>query len=464
MGTTGAGPVPRLLVSHALAAVGMSLPWPLFLVLVWDRAGNGPHGDLLIGLTGAARMLPYVALSWAAGVLADRFRRDRLVRATLLARLVLLAVGAVALAQDRLLMAVVATALAVACGTPAYPALAAALPGVAGDERRRATGLLVTIEVASFVVGPALGGLLLAGAARVWVPALAVLATALALVPMTGVRLPAPTPAPGPGPVTRPRERPASRSPLAALTAAPAAVRAVAVAGLINAVGAAVALALLPVAEEVWSGGGAGYGLAAAMFGFGALAAPALWWLGGSAGGRARLGLGLLGVSLLGVPLAPGVAWAVLPLVVAGAATVHVEGAVTETIQDAVPDGQRASVLGLTDSVMVGAALLASLLAPWLSSALGARELLALLAGLCVVAVLLPARGATPAPVAVLELLEVMDRAVPMPAYVPGIPAQRQPPAERPARLSGPGPGAPEPAPDGPRRPVRSWCAAAPPG
>ena len=34
-----AGP-PRLLASHALAAVGMSLPWPLLLVLVWARTGR----------------------------------------------------------------------------------------------------------------------------------------------------------------------------------------------------------------------------------------------------------------------------------------------------------------------------------------------------------------------------------------------------------------------------------------
>src|ERR1700710_1140145 len=125
-------PVLRLLASHALAAVAMSLPWPLLLVLVWDRVGQSPHGDLLLGLTGAARMLPYVALSWATGTLADRFRRDRLLRVTLVARGLLLGLVALALWQDQLVVAVVAATLAVACGTPAYPALAAAMPGVAG--------------------------------------------------------------------------------------------------------------------------------------------------------------------------------------------------------------------------------------------------------------------------------------------------------------------------------------------
>ena len=78
-------------MSHGLAALAMSLPWPLLLVLVDDRTGTTSAAALLLGLTGAARMLPYVALSWATGTLADRFRRDRLVRATLVARAALLA-------------------------------------------------------------------------------------------------------------------------------------------------------------------------------------------------------------------------------------------------------------------------------------------------------------------------------------------------------------------------------------
>ena len=71
------------IASHAVAAVGMSLPWPLLVLLVWERAGDG----WVLGVAGAARMLPYVALSWAAGRLADRYARDRIVRLTLLARL-----------------------------------------------------------------------------------------------------------------------------------------------------------------------------------------------------------------------------------------------------------------------------------------------------------------------------------------------------------------------------------------
>ena len=160
------GPTRGTIASHAVAAVGMSLPWPLLVLLVWERAGDG----WVLGLAGAARMLPYVALSWAAGRLADRFARDRIVRLTLAARLVLLVGVAAALTIGQTWLALVAATLAIAAATPAYPALAAAMPGLAGRHSERATGLLVTCEVASFVVGPALGGLLLAPATRPLVP------------------------------------------------------------------------------------------------------------------------------------------------------------------------------------------------------------------------------------------------------------------------------------------------------
>jgi MFS family permease len=392
--------VRRLLGCHALASVGMSLPWPLLLVLVWTTTGEDPHGDLLLGLTAAARMLPYVALSWATGPLADRFRRDRLLRVTLAARAVLLVAVAVAVGQGWLLAAVLAATAAVAAGTPAYPALTAAMPTAAGPAGRRATNLLVTVEVGSFVVGPALGGLLLVGPPRWVLPWVGVLLTALAGALVVGVALPRPARhgvraagADGPAPA-------AGR--LAALRASPAATRAVGVVALLNGVVAVLVVALLPVAGRLWHGGGSGYGPATGLLGLGALGAPLLWRLGSTASGRARWGLLLMAGALSALPLTRSVGAAALPLLVAGAACVHVEGAATEAIQAGVPDRVRAGVLGLTDSVMVGAGLLGSLVAPWLCSVLGPIEVLLALAGasLATVAVLgvRPTRATVAAP------------------------------------------------------------------
>ena len=58
----------RLVISHAMAATAMSMPWPALLAAVWSST----HSDLLLGVTGALRMLPYVALSAFSGMLADR--------------------------------------------------------------------------------------------------------------------------------------------------------------------------------------------------------------------------------------------------------------------------------------------------------------------------------------------------------------------------------------------------------
>ena len=56
--------------------------------------------------------------------------------------------------------------------------------------------------------------------------------------------------------------------------------------------------------------------------------------------------------------------WALLPLALAGAAAVSVEAAATSVLQEAIDDDVRATVLGLNDSIIIGAALVGSLLAP----------------------------------------------------------------------------------------------------
>ena len=379
-------PVQRVLVSHGLAALAMSLGWPLLLVLVADRTGSTSTGDLFLGLTGAARMLPYVALSWATGSLADRFRRDRLVRTTLVARAVLLAATAFAVSQGWLLAAVLTATGAVAAGTPAYPALAAAMPGLAGAARRRATDTLVTIEVASFVVGPAIGGLLLAPASRPYLFVTAVVLTLVALVLLRGVVLPVPSASSRPSTI---------RCVLRTACRGPGVRRAIGTVALLNGVLAAVGLTLLPLATA--GGGATGFGLATGVLGFGALAAPLLWWCGRTSLGRARAGLLLLTGALALVPASPHLLVVLPALALVGAAAVHVEGAVTETIQDGVPDAQRAGTLGFTDSAMVGAALVGSLLAPFLVTAVGARPLLLLLAACCAAALAgRPARREVP--------------------------------------------------------------------
>ena len=102
--------VRRLLAAYACSSLATGLPWPLLLVLVWDRYGDGPHGALAVGLAGAARMAPYVLVSWAVGSLGDHVSRDRLVRATLALRLAFLVATAIAVAGGHTGLAVLAAA------------------------------------------------------------------------------------------------------------------------------------------------------------------------------------------------------------------------------------------------------------------------------------------------------------------------------------------------------------------
>jgi MFS family permease len=356
----------RVIASHALAALAVALPWPLLLVLVDDRS-NDP---LLLGLVGAARMLPYVAFSWATARLADAMRRDLIVRVSLVLRAVLLSAAAVAVAVDHVWVAVAACTLAVAVGTPAYPAQVAAMPGIAGTQRLRATDLLVTIEVAAFVVGAAVGGLLLHPATRGLLPWVPGAMTLLALAMIVRVSMPAPARAADGAPRT---------SPYAALRAAPAARRAIAVMAAINLVVSLVAVALLPLALDTWSSDAAGYGLATGVLGFAAFGAPVLRRLGRSAEHSITWGLVLLAIGLVLVVPVPSLGWALAPLALAGAAAVSVEAGATAVLQEHVCDEVRATVLGINDTVIIAAALVGSLVAPLAVDAAGGALLLGFL-------------------------------------------------------------------------------------
>jgi MFS family permease len=365
------GQTRRVLGSHALASLAISLPWPLLVVLVWRHT----HQELLVGATAAARMAPYVVMSWWIARVADRVRRDRLVRVTLGARCLLLLGVAAALAGDRLALAVILSTLAVAVATPAYPALAAGMPSLATSSSARATELLVTVEVASFVVGPALGGVLLARPGLI--PPAAVVLSLGGWALYAGIRQPRPeraaTRAHGP----RPFDSPQPRGLLAAFAALTG----------VNAAVAAAGVTLLPLAEQQWEGSpvqqATAYGIATGALGFGALAAPLLGGAASAPGSRMRSGLLLVGAALAVAALAPSVGLAVLPLALAGAAAVRVEAAATRMLQERVRDDHRAGMLGVADSAMVTAALVGALAAPLLAAWWGPRVVLVLTAFAC---------------------------------------------------------------------------------
>jgi MFS family permease len=341
----------RAIGGHAAGALALSVPWPLLLVEVARHS----HDPLLLGLAASARMVPFIVCSWAAGRAADRMRRDLLIRLTLVARGVLLLLAALSLVSGHVWAAVVAAGLAVAVATPAYPALVAAMPGLAVRETRRATDLLVTIEVGAFVVGAAVGGVLLHPATRMLIPWLPVVLVALAAALLFPVRIPRPPVPEGEG---------ARISARTALAGAPAARRAIGAMAVVNLAVSLVALALVPLALGRWESDETGYGVATGALGLSSLAAPLLSRCCRTPGRGSVGGLVLLGVGLLLVVPAPSVAWSLAPLALVGAASVAVEASATGVLQDELPDSVRATVLGINDTVIISAALAGSLLAP----------------------------------------------------------------------------------------------------
>lgn len=205
-------------------------------------------------------------LSTAAGILADRVVRTTVLRWSAATRTLLLAGALAALLADQLVAAVVVAALAVAVSTPAYPASAAALPGLAGARTGRLTDLLVTVEVSAFVVGPAVGGVLLGlGLGDAALPAAAVLSVG-SWVLLRGLRC---------APVQRAPTEPAGGR-LAVVLSTPGVSAAIGVVTLHNFVESAARVGLLSLSHEYWSAGDQGFGIGTAALGFGSLAAPLL--------------------------------------------------------------------------------------------------------------------------------------------------------------------------------------------
>ncbi len=357
----------RLLLSHALASTAMSVPWPWLLVLVWEDT----HDPALLGMAAAARLAPYVACSWWVSTIGDRLGRDLVVRVTIAGRLVLLTLVAVALAMDQPVAGVALATAAIAVATPSYPALAASVPAAAGTDADRVTKLLVTIEVAGFMVGPAVGGLLLAAPSVIMPVTLG--ATAAAYVLMRGVRLAA---------ATRSGDRAVST--WAVVRGSAAIRRALTFMALLNLLDVTVGLTLLLQAQGSWVGRLAedtAYGLASGALGFGALAAPALVRCGADTVGRARIGILVMGAGVLATAGSPSVLWALLPLGIAGAASVHAESAAAGIIQAEAPDEVRAAMFGVADACMVGAAMVGALLGPAVAAAFTPQLLLLALVG-----------------------------------------------------------------------------------
>jgi MFS family permease len=150
----------RLLAGEFVSGIGDWLYLVAVLVVVYADSGS----PVLLGIVGAARILPYVLLSVPAGIVADRFDRRMVLLVTDVARgILMLALVAAVLAGAPTLVIVALSILAACFSTFFGPAIAALLPMLV-DERDLgpANSAWASLDSLAFIIGPALAGVILA--------------------------------------------------------------------------------------------------------------------------------------------------------------------------------------------------------------------------------------------------------------------------------------------------------------
>ncbi len=433
-------PLVRLLAGEFVSSIGDWLYLVALLVLVYAASGN----PVLLGIVGAARVLPYVALSVPAGVVADRFDRRRVLLITDLARGLLMLGMAWLVASRGPLWAIVAMAVAATCFSTFFgPTLGAYLPSLVRDERELgpANSAWSTLDNLAFVIGPAIAGLLISASGLTL--AFMLNAASFGVVAAVLWRLPAETGRGGHGRV--PGSAPAAALPTASGEAVPPVVAPVprlvgpSIRPLVRPlVGLALAdvtsgfvfggLGVLTVilAVDRLGAGDAGTGALNAAVGVGGL----LGALGSAAfvvrsGLRVPLILGALGmaagVALLGVAATIGPAMAAMAIAAAGSLLTEVVS--TTIFQRIVPDGIRGRALGAIATVSTLAYAAGSLSLPILAGVVGVERTLVGSALVVVVGVGLAAvvvgSGADRAPAP--EVVAAADRAASLPLFA-GVP------------------------------------------
>ncbi len=154
-------PLTRLLGGEFVSAIGDWLYIVALLVVIYRESGD----PLVLGLFGAARVVPYIVLSIPAGIAADRFDRRLILLVTDLARgAAMLAMAWVVATGGPVWVLVVLSIVASSFSTFFYPAIGAYVPNLTEDERQLgpANSAWASLDNLGFVIGPVLGGLLVA--------------------------------------------------------------------------------------------------------------------------------------------------------------------------------------------------------------------------------------------------------------------------------------------------------------
>jgi len=336
----------RLMAGEFISGIGDWLYLVAILVVVYAESQSA----VLLGIVGAARILPYVLLSVPAGIVVDRYDRRMVLLVTDVARGLLMLVLAGLVLVDASVLAIVAISILAACFSTFFgPAISALLPAIV-DERDLgpANSAWATLDNLAFIIGPALAGVLIAVGGL----ALAFLLNALsfAVVAVVLWRLPAAVaepapPAAGDAPADVAEPAPsASWRDLAGPLAGPFVLDSVT-----SFVGGGIGVLTVVIAIDVLGAGEAGTGALTAATGVGGVVAG----IGAGALLARQLRVPLIvggavaAVGLVWLALAGSLLIAMLAIAVAVAGALLLDVVNTTLIQRIVPDELRGRAMGV---------------------------------------------------------------------------------------------------------------------
>src|SRR5580704_12858924 len=349
----------RLLIAALL--VDQIGNWSCFVVIsvyVFDRT----HSTQWLAILGICRWGPGLLLASYGGVLADRYQRVTVLIASALANAVIMTSMAVVIGFGASIGPVLAlTALSSVATIPYRPAAGALTPDVAGEkDLAAANSIFATVENLMVVVGPGIGGLLL-----------------LTGRPVIGVAVNAASFAVAAGIISRLRVRSrggasAGQSAMRqlvtgvrALAAQPVAVAVILFCALDSAVYGAASVLYVPLSVRLGTGAN-GYSYLLAGTALGAVLGAGL---ANRLSGATRLAPVIMGsLCLQALPYLATVpvhspALAAILQVASGIGMVIVDVLAITTLQRDLPSGVLSRVLGICDTMILGAILLASLAA-----------------------------------------------------------------------------------------------------
>jgi MFS family permease len=353
-------------------AASITAYWAFIIALAVYAYDEG--GAAAVGLVGVIRVLPAFIAAPFAGLLGDRYRRDVLLVVLSFIRAGFMAATAAVLFAGGPTWLVYALSGGVALmASTVRPMQSALLPQLAKtpEELTAANLVLTTVESSGIFLGPAIGGLLLAGTNAETVFAAAAVAFVVASLLLVGLDA-------GEQPERRTEDgffgeffggfRAIAGDRSLALIVTLYGIQTL-VAGALNVLIVVASLELLDLGES-----GVGFLNSAVGIGglLGALAAFALI-------GRQRLASDFaLGLVLWGIPIAligifPQPPVALILLAVVGIGNTVVDVAALTLLQRVVPDEVLTRVFGVVQSVFIGTVGLGAILAPLAIAAVGIR-------------------------------------------------------------------------------------------